>query len=48
MGLPRDFAVTLNLDGVARDLLLLDVLFGPRAIFQSEGASTASRCRPLN
>jgi hypothetical protein len=35
--LPRDFAVTLNLDGVARDLDLLDVLFWDRARFQSEG-----------
>jgi hypothetical protein len=35
--LPRDFAVTLNLDGVARDLDQLDVLFLDRARFQSEG-----------
>jgi hypothetical protein len=35
--LPRDFAVTLNLKGVARDLDLLDVLFGTARDFQSDG-----------
>jgi hypothetical protein len=34
--MPRDFDVTLNLDGVARALDLLDVLFGTAREFQSE------------
>jgi hypothetical protein len=36
-GSARDLAVTLNLDGVGRDLDLLEVLLKDRARFQSEG-----------